>query len=85
MRIDVAVLSTVGHTSIMIDAADIAVPRSLLFMLLLNVALLLLGLVQMTVRLRSVKHDHMIPGYLQTAKLNSTDSKLQGTLSKAWA
>lgn len=26
-------------------------------------------------------HDHWM---LQTAKLNSTDSKLQGTLSKAW-
>ncbi len=47
----------------MIDAADVAVPCSLLFLLLLNVTLLLLGLVQMTVSLRSVKHNHMIPGY----------------------
>ncbi len=69
----------------MIDAAAVAVPCSLMFLLLLSVTLLLLNLVQMTVRLRSVKHNHMVPGCLQTAKLNSTDSKLQGTLSKAWA
>lgn len=47
VRIGVAVLSIVGHTS---------------RLTLLNVVLLLLGLVQMTVRLRAVKHDHIVPG-----------------------